>query len=96
VNVTTRDEYIEKFKAQLDEWNDDLEDLERTYHDASDETKQELEPQLEKIRETRDAALRKLDQIGESGEDSWESAKRETEHVWTTLKESVHHFKSRL
>jgi len=78
MSTATRDESFAKFKARLEEWNHDLRRLERRSHEASNDTKRELEPHLDKILNTRDAALRTID---EAGEDTSESAKHEAEHV---------------
>ena len=94
--MATRDEYVEKMKTQLDEWNAEIGKLEVTFSEASDETKRKLEPHLAKVREARDATKHKLTELKNSGEASWESVRDEVEHVWKTFKQSVNYFKSQL
>ncbi len=94
--MATRDEYVDKMKAQLDEWNAEMHKLEGKFHEASDETKRKLEPHLAKVREARDATVAKLKELKDSGEASWDSAVDEVEHVWKTFKQSVNYFKSQL
>jgi predicted nucleic acid-binding Zn-ribbon protein len=94
--MATREEYVEKMKSQLDEWNSDLDNLERKYHEASDETKRRLEPHLQKVREARDTTRAKIKELKDSGEASWDAAVDEVEHVWKTFKQSVNYFKSQL
>ena len=55
-------------KAKLDEWNDELGELEAKFEAASDATKTKLAPHLAKIRDARDATIAKLGEIKESGE----------------------------
>ena len=94
--MANREEYVTKMKAQLDEWNADLGKLEAKFADASDATKERLEPYLENVRDARDAAAKKLGELKNSGEASWESLQDDVEHVWKTFKQSVNYFKSQL
>ena len=94
--MANREEYIQKMKAQLDEWNADLGKLEAKLADASDATKERLAPYVENVRDARDAAVKKLGELKNSGEASWESLEGEVEHVWKTFKQSVNYFKSQL
>ncbi|MCJ7753621.1 MAG: hypothetical protein MUP13_03570 [Thermoanaerobaculales bacterium] len=94
--MANREEYVTKMKAQLDEWNADLGKLEAKLADASDATKERLEPYLENVRDARDAAAKKLGELRNSGEASWESLQDDVEHVWKTFKQSVNYFKSQL
>jgi predicted nucleic acid-binding Zn-ribbon protein len=94
--MANRDEYIAKMKAQLDEWNADLGKLEDKMEAASDATKERLAPYLENVRDARDAAWKKLGELKNSGEASWDSLEGEVEHVWKTFKQSVNYFKSQL
>jgi len=94
--MANREEYVAKMKAQLDEWNADLGKLEAKLAEASDATKERLEPYLENVRDARDAAAKKLGELRNSGEASWESLQGDAEHVWKTFKQSVNYFKSQL
>ena len=58
--MTTRDEYVEKLKRQLDEWNEDIARLEAKLAELTGPARERLEPYLAKAREGRDAAVRKL------------------------------------
>lgn len=94
--MATRDEYVEKMKARLDEWGDEIDKLEAKLAEASDETRNRLGPYLSKARESRDRIVSKLGEIKQAGETSFESSKDEVEHVWKTFKQSVNYFKSQL
>ena len=94
--MATRDEYVKKMKARLDEWNDEVDKLEEKLADASDETKKRLEPYMVKARESRDRMVTKLGELKQAGEASFESSKDDIEHVWKTFKQSVNYFKSQL
>jgi hypothetical protein len=94
--MTNRDDYVEKMKAQLDEWSTEIGKLEEKLSAASDATKEKLAPHLEKARAARDGVAAKLTELKNSGESSWESLQADVEHVWKTFKQSVNYFKSQL
>jgi len=94
--MATRDEYVKKMKARLDEWNDEIEKLETKLAEASEETRNRLEPLMSKARESRDRVVTKLAELKQAGEASFESSRDEVEHVWKTFKQSVNYFKSQL
>ncbi len=94
--MASRDEYIEKIKTQLDEWNDEIGELEAKFDAASDATRKKLAPHLEKVRQARDTAISKLAEIKASGEVKWDSFEADVEHVWKTFRQSVNYFKSQL
>ena len=94
--MTTRDEYVEKMKRQLDEWNEDIARLEAKLAKLTGPARERLEPYLAKAREGRDAAVRKLAELKESGEESWDNLQGEVEHVWKALRHSINYFKSQL
>jgi hypothetical protein len=94
--MATRDEYIAKMKRQLDEWNGDIDKLEAKIAGLTGPAKEKLEPFLAKAVEGRDAALRKLAELKDSGDASWDKVEGEAEHLWKTLRQSVNYFKSQL
>lgn len=94
--MTTREAYVAKMKQQLDEWNTEIGKLEGKLSDASDATRKRLEPHLAKARDARDVVAKKLTELKDSGEASWDGARDEVERVWKVFKQSVNYFKSQL
>ena len=94
--MATRDEYVEKLKRQLDEWNGDIDALEAKLAELTGPAREKLEPYLAKAREGSDAALHKLAELKNSGETSWDKLEAEAEHLWKTLRQSINYFKSQL
>lgn len=87
--MSIRDVYEKKMQAQLDEWKTRLEtfkekaDLEETnlqleYYTLIDEIKLELE-----------TAHKKLQQLKETGDETWEEFKAEVETTWNALDELI-------
>jgi len=94
--MATREEYVAKMKQQLDEWNTEIGRLETRLAEASDATKKRLEPHLAKARDARDVVAKKLSDLKNSGEASWDGARDDVEHVWKVFKQAVNYFKSQL
>lgn len=94
--MTDRNEFINKVKAQLDEWNGEIAALESKLADETGDTKQRLKEALARARDARDAAVRKINELESAGEHTWETVKGDVEHVWEALRSSVAHFKSQI
>ena len=87
--MSKRDEYVEKFKAQLDEWNADIVKLEDKARIASAETRTRIEERIAAIKASRDEATAKLAALRESTEEKWETLKDATEAAWAAFKEKL-------
>jgi DNA repair ATPase RecN len=84
--MSKRDAFVSKLKAQLDEWNADLDRLEAKMRGAEAGLKMKYEERIAALRRQRDEAKRRLSQIQEAAEDSWEHLKQGTEDAWAALK----------
>jgi len=81
-----RDAYVEKLKAQLDEWNADIDKLAAKANQAEAETKIEYQNQLDDLRTKRDDVRDKLSAIQQAGEGAREDLKEGLENSWEILK----------
>ena len=90
--MSTRDEYVAKMKAKLDEWNAQIDELEAKTRRAKAQAAQKHQERIAELKRKRDEAQEKLEEIQGAGEDAWESLKSGAEQVWenitTTLQES--------
>jgi hypothetical protein len=87
--MSIRDVYENKMQAQLDEWRTRLEvlkdkadqeetNLQLEYYTLIDEMKLELE-----------SAHKKLQQLKQAGDETWEELKTEVETTWDALDELI-------
>jgi predicted nucleic acid-binding Zn-ribbon protein len=85
---SAKDKYVEKQKAEIDKWNDDIEDLNAkiTVADADNEAKLEHKANIAALRQKRDEARAKLTEIEEADDDGWEGLKDGLENIWTNIK----------
>ncbi|MES2046847.1 MAG: hypothetical protein V4447_00485 [Pseudomonadota bacterium] len=94
--MSTRDSYIEKMKAQLDELNATLNELEVNAHQAKNDVHEKYLAEMSKLREQSQLAIEKLDELKTGGEESWKSMVADTEKVRDAFVKSFHYFKSQL
>lgn len=94
--MTTRHEYIEKFKNKLDEWDADIDVLEAKAQQTTAELKVEFVDQLASLRVKRDIAKLKLAEMMDASEEAWEDIKAGTDEAWTSLKQAIEKARSHL
>lgn len=82
--MTSRDEYLENFKAKLDEWNSEIDKLEGHAREAQADAKAQYEKQLVALREMRDDAQSKLREMQKATDEAWDVMLRGTEKAWQT------------
>ncbi|MGB5279443.1 MAG: hypothetical protein WBO16_13915 [Gammaproteobacteria bacterium] len=87
--MTTRHEYIEKLKIKLDEWDNDIDELEAKALKTKSEIKYEVEDQVKSLRLKRDLARMKMSEIKDASEEAWEDLKEGADEAWLSLKEAM-------
>ena len=93
--MTSRHEYIDKFKQKLDEWDADIDELEERAQVAKADLKFELEDQITSLKLKRDIAKLKLSEIMDASEEAWTDVKAGAEEAWNDLKLAIEKAMSR-
>ena len=83
--MSNRDEYIEKMKASLDEWNAELAELEARARSAEADMRLNFDRQIEELRRRRDEAEKQLRELRSAGEESWERMRQGMEAAWEEM-----------
>ena len=83
--MATKDEYIAKLKAQLDEWKEDIEHLGNKAADASEDVKAKIETQIAELKAKWDEGEGKRQEILAAADDKWEDMKDEAEERWSQI-----------
>ncbi|MDZ7700370.1 MAG: hypothetical protein U5R49_26725 [Deltaproteobacteria bacterium] len=81
----TRDAYVQKLKAKMDEWNAEIDKLEAKADQADAESKIEYEKQLEDLRAKRKDVEDKMAELQQAGDGAWEDLKAGIESSWDSL-----------
>ena len=72
---TKRDEYVEKLKLQLDDWNEDLDRLEKLAGELRSDAKSAYQERIADLRGKRREVERKLRGLRTAGESAWAAMK---------------------
>lgn len=91
---SSRKEFIEKLKHQLDDIDAHMDRIERRADELEGETRKEYEKRLNDLREDRRKAQRRIDEARAAGEERWQEIKDDAEHAWKALGNSINYFKS--
>jgi hypothetical protein len=77
--MVTRDEYVNKLKAQIDHWNAEMAKWQQQAQNASKEAAASYVKQLEQFRAKRDEAMVELRRLQNASLDAWADMMRGAE-----------------
>ncbi len=86
--MSKRDEYIEKIKQQLDEWNSELDELEQKTKQAEGEAKRKLEEKVGEMRAHIDDAEAMVEKLLGAADELWEGIKLGVESAADKIREA--------
>ena len=86
--MTTRNEYVEQLKNNLDQWNADLAKWEAKAGVAKNDARIEYEMKLDTLRKQRDEAAEKLKELRASSEEAWKELKAGADVAWAAMREA--------
>jgi len=95
--MTTRNEYLEHLKENLDKWNTDIARWEAKAKVAQTDLRIEYEMQLEALRKHREEAMKKMKEVQASSGDAWKELTAGADAAWASMREAfdkaTSHFK---
>jgi LmbE family N-acetylglucosaminyl deacetylase len=83
-----RDEYVEKMKAQLDQWNTEIAKWEAKAKDVQAEGRAEYEKRLEALRAHREQAMYQMKLLQGAAGEAWLEMMRGTDEAWARMREA--------
>lgn len=83
-----RDEYVEKLKNQLDQWNAEVAKWESKAKAAQAGAHAEYEKQLQAYRQQRDQALEHLRRVQSASGEAWVDLMRGADDAWAKMREA--------
>ncbi|MEZ0233274.1 MAG: hypothetical protein ACAH12_10575 [Methylophilaceae bacterium] len=86
--MSLKDAYVEKLKAQLDEWSADIDVLEARARQVEADLRIKYESQVETLKLKREEAKLKLAEVQESAGDAWQELKKGGDEAWDAIKKS--------
>jgi hypothetical protein len=90
----TRDEYVQKLKSQLDQWNAEAAKWEAKAKVAQAQAKAEYEKQLAALSSRRDEALYQMKLLQGASLDAWQDLMKGADQAWKNMQETFNRAKS--
>lgn len=87
--MSLKDEYVEKLKAQLDEWSADIDVLEAKVRKADAELRIKYDEQIATLKDKREDAKVKLGEIQSSAGEAWKELKKGSDEAWDAIKHAI-------
>ena len=84
--MNTREQYVAKLKAQLDQWNAEVAKWEAKSRSAQTDMRIEYERQLDAFRRQRDQALDQMHKVQAATGDAWTDLVRGADDAWAQLR----------
>ena len=82
--MSSRDEYLQKFKTQLDEWNADIDKLQARAREAQADAQAQYHEQIKALQEMRDDALSRYNEMQNATVEAWDALAEGAEKTWQT------------
>ena len=92
--MINREEYVQKLKSQLDQWNAEAAQWEQKAKTAQTHMKAEYEKQLAAVNSRRDEALYQMKLLQSASLDAWQDMMRGTEDAWKNMHEAFNKARS--
>jgi uncharacterized coiled-coil DUF342 family protein len=93
--MSSRDEYIHKMQAKLEEWNAEIDTLTAKAGEVTADVKNECNEQIESLKAKQIATRQKIVELQHAGESAWEDLKLGIDMAWTSMGEAIDSAKSR-
>ena len=90
-----RDEYVQKLKSQLDQWNAEAAIWEAKAKVAESEMKAQYERQLAQFHRQREEGMRKMQEIQAAGSEAWIDLMRGADDAWKRMQEAFNQARSK-
>jgi hypothetical protein len=90
-----RDEYVQKLKAQLDQWNAEAAKWEAKAKAAEDEMKAQYERQLALYHQRRDEGMHKMKELQAASNEAWMDLMRGADDAWKRMQDAFNQAKSK-
>ncbi len=94
--MANTDEYIEKLKQKLGEWEEELGNLEEKARGAREDLRREWEQRRDDLRARRDEVRNKLEELRSSAGSTGEELKRDLDRMRETISRGIRDLRDQL
>lgn len=93
--MSSRDEYVRKMQAKLDEWNSEIDKLTARANEVRADVKSDYYEQIATLKIKQTAARQKIEELQHAGENAWEDVKSGIDLALTAMGEAIDSARSR-
>jgi len=93
--MSSRDEYIRKMQAKLEEWNAEIDTLSAKAGEVAADVRNEYNEQIESLKAKQIATRQKIEELQHAGETAWEDLKLGIDMAWSAMGEAIGSARSR-
>lgn len=93
--MTEREQYIDKAKAKLDQWNAEIGKFAAQVAGSDADAEVEYRKQLDEMRNQRDKAEAKLKELHDASDDAWDDMKSGFDKAWDSISSAFDNIMSR-
>jgi predicted nucleic acid-binding Zn-ribbon protein len=93
--MSSRDEYVRKMQAKLQEWNEEIDVLTAKASEVTAEVKHEYNEQIELLKTRQAEARQKMEELQKAGESAWVDLKAGIELAKSAMGEAIDSARSR-
>jgi len=86
--MTKRDEYVDKLKAQLEQWNTQVTQWEAKAGEAQAHLRAGYEKQLQAVRRQRNEAMEQMRRVQAASGDAWMDLVQGADDAWSKMREA--------
>ncbi len=93
--MSTKDAYVDKLHAKLDEWNAQIDKLKAKADQAEAESRIEYNKQITELQERRSETKQKIEGLRNAGEGAWEDLKSGVQLAVDSMEQALNSAMSR-
>ncbi|AFG36212.1 hypothetical protein [Spirochaeta africana] len=86
--MATREEFIQKLKTKLDDWNANIDELEAQLHKVEEGSREKLQTQIQELKKKRDEARSDLHRVQSASAEAFEDMRDGLELAWDSVSEA--------
>jgi chromosome segregation ATPase len=96
IKMSERQMHVDTMKTKIDEWSNDIDEIEKKSKNASSDLNEEYQNQIGGLKTQRDDALIKLEEIQNTTDSTWEDVKQEAVDTWDAISRAFSSAKEKL
>ena len=94
--MASRQEYIDKLKDKLTEWDNEIDKLEIKARQANEDLRHQWEKRKLDLQEKRQDLNTRLDKLRNSADDTWDDLKKNIDETWDSVSQGIRDMKDKL